>query len=116
LVLTYHFSVVFGVELGGELRGVHQIAKHDGELAGFGFGRAQFWWRYVRRLRFLDDGLLWCLGRWRGRCVRAFSITDPDQNALILLHCQFLRIDQLVLQVCQGLVIESKLTLQKAIG
>src|SRR5262249_37417902 len=60
--------------------------------------------------------LVSCLRRGQGYFVSSFRITDPDQDALILLHCQFLRIDQLVLQVLQCLVIESKLTFQQAIG
>src|SRR5262249_4567250 len=116
LIGTDDLPILFGVELGGELRGVHEVTKHHGQLAAFGFWGARYWWRCVRKLRCLDGKLLWGLGRWRGDCVCAFSITEPDQDALILLHCQFLRVDQLVLQVCQCLVVESDLPFQKAVG
>src|SRR5262245_43927647 len=35
LVYTDHVTPVFWVELAGELRGVHQITEHDGELPSF---------------------------------------------------------------------------------
>jgi hypothetical protein len=41
-----HVPVLFGVELGGEARGVHQIAKHDGELTAFRFGSRGQWRRW----------------------------------------------------------------------
>src|SRR4029453_8009547 len=116
LVGTDYFPILFGIELAGELRRVHQIAEHHGELATFGFWGARCYWRCGRGVCFLDGRLWSCLGRWREYCVCAFSITDPDQNALILLHCQSLRVDKLVLQVCQCLVVESELAFQKAIG
>src|SRR5262249_40249388 len=36
LICTDHVTPVFRVELRGQFRGVHQIAKHDGELTTFG--------------------------------------------------------------------------------
>ena len=38
LVGAYHGAVVFGVELAGELRRVHQIAEHHRQLPALGFG------------------------------------------------------------------------------
>jgi hypothetical protein len=38
LIGTHHVTPVFRVELTGQFGRVHQIAKHDGELAAFGFG------------------------------------------------------------------------------
>src|SRR5438132_8739436 len=37
LIRTDHVSVVFGIELRGELRGVHQVAEHDRELSTLSF-------------------------------------------------------------------------------
>jgi hypothetical protein len=37
LVSTHNVPVVFRIELTGELRRVHQITEHHGELAAFGF-------------------------------------------------------------------------------
>src|SRR5262249_35850800 len=45
-----------------------------------------------------------------------FAMAGPYQDTVILVHRQFLRVDQLVLQVCQGRVIKSELPLHKAIG
>src|SRR5215475_6278878 len=38
LICTYHIPVLFRIELAGELRRVHQITEHHGELAAFGVG------------------------------------------------------------------------------
>src|SRR5215467_5241147 len=38
LIGTYHVSVHFWVELGGEFRGVHQITEHHRELPSFRVG------------------------------------------------------------------------------
>src|SRR5438105_15164018 len=39
LIRTDDFAILFGVELGREFGGFHQITEHDGELAAF-----SFWW------------------------------------------------------------------------
>jgi hypothetical protein len=39
-----HVPVVFGVELGGEFRGVHEVTEHHRELPTFGFGRSRANW------------------------------------------------------------------------
>jgi hypothetical protein len=39
LIRPYHVPPVFRVELRGELRRVHQVAEHHGELAPFGVRR-----------------------------------------------------------------------------
>src|SRR6266702_2686361 len=39
LIRPDNFSILFGVELGGEFGRVHQIAKHDRELPSFRVGR-----------------------------------------------------------------------------
>ena len=38
LIRTDHVPVVFGVELGGEFGGVHQVTEHHRELAAFRVG------------------------------------------------------------------------------
>src|SRR6516162_9909769 len=35
LVRTDDFSILFGIELGGEFGGIHEVAEHHGELAAF---------------------------------------------------------------------------------
>src|SRR5215510_12771330 len=106
LVCTDHVPVLFGIELGGELGGVHQVTEHHRELPSFRL-------RSLKSLLCLGSRLWCCPSRGSGDFL---GITDPDKDSLILLHCQFLSIDQLVLQVFQGLVIESELSFHKAIG
>src|SRR5712691_7695637 len=117
LVLTDDFSVLFRVELAGELRRSYKIAEHHGELPAFGFrwvmvGR----WRCGSRVRFLDDRLWWCLdalSRWlRFRAV----IAGPYQDAIMFIHCQLLRVDEFVLQGFNGLLAQGKLHLEGSIG
>src|SRR6266446_5186029 len=51
LIRMDHVPIVFGVELGGELRRVHQVTEHDGELTAFRVRSAWFeWWCDLRRL------------------------------------------------------------------
>jgi len=38
LIRTYHVPVLFGVELAGEARGVHEVTEHHRELSTFSFG------------------------------------------------------------------------------
>src|SRR2546430_606417 len=65
LIHTDDFSILFGIELCRELRGVHQITEHDRELPSFRGGR-----RRGRNARcalrgwlFLDSRL-WCGLSW----------------------------------------------------
>src|SRR5262245_21001797 len=39
LIGTDDFSILFGVELGGEFRGIDQVDEHDGELTAFSVRR-----------------------------------------------------------------------------
>src|SRR5262249_46527097 len=74
-----------------------------------------FWWRCMR-LRCLDDGLLSCLDMWRGGFLCAFSITDPDQDAIMVIHCQLLSVNEFVLQGFHALIAQVKLHLEGSIG
>ena len=38
LIGTDHFPILFGVELGGECGGVHQVTEHHGQLTSFRVG------------------------------------------------------------------------------
>src|SRR5262245_32335370 len=44
LVGTDHVSILFGVELRGEFRGIDQVAEHDGELPSFRVRRSRANW------------------------------------------------------------------------
>jgi hypothetical protein len=44
LISTDDVPVLFGIELRGEFRGVHQVAEHHGELAAFGVRRGRHDW------------------------------------------------------------------------
>src|SRR5262245_12497197 len=47
LVCTDHIPVLFGIDLGGELGRINQVAEHHRELATFGFWRTRFgWWSF----------------------------------------------------------------------
>ena len=41
LIRTDHLPVLFGVELGRELRGIDQVTEQHRELAAFGLGRGR---------------------------------------------------------------------------
>src|SRR5215471_16498029 len=45
LIGTYHVSVHFWIELGGEFRGIDQVAEHNGQLATLSVWGARFWCR-----------------------------------------------------------------------
>src|SRR5215510_7377155 len=117
LVLTDDFSIFFGVELTGELRRIYKIAEHHGKLPAFGFrGVMVGWWRCGSRRRFLDDRLWWCLdslSRWLR--FRA-AIAGPYQDAILVIHCQLLSVDEFVLQGFNAIIAQGKLHLEGSIG
>jgi hypothetical protein len=45
LIRTHHVPVLFGVELAGEARGVHEVTEQHGELAPFRLWRSGGGWR-----------------------------------------------------------------------
>src|SRR5262245_5200828 len=44
LICTDNVSILFRIKLGGELRGVHEVTEHHGELAAFGLRRGRDNW------------------------------------------------------------------------
>jgi hypothetical protein len=113
LIGTDHVPVFFGVELGGECRGVHEIAEHDSELATFGVGRhgrgAQRRW-----VLFVPYSLV---RRGRGGGDRRRSpVPGPHQHASVLVDREVVDLDQFLFEGVQGLVIQVKLEPQRPIG
>src|SRR2546423_5393442 len=83
LIRTDDFSIRFGVELGGECRGVHQITEHHRQLPSFRVGR-----RWCSRVRYALKGvlslkrrLLGWLVRWRSGCGGSLFFPPPQQKA-----------------------------------
>src|SRR5262245_8645696 len=106
LIFTYHFSVVFGVELRRKFGGIDQVAEHDRELPSFSL------WR-LRRLLCLGSRLWSWLSMVRGDCL---GIADPDQNSVILINNKLFRLNQVNLQILDVVVIQLKPALQDTIG
>src|SRR5262249_31156285 len=103
VIRTYHVPVLFRVELGGEFCGVHEVTEHHRELATFGFEYGRGDWcgpdlsrRDLRRGR---------QRYWRGgsRCT-GYS-TRPDEHSAVFIHRQLFRIDQVVFQGFEGVII-----------
>src|SRR5215831_4551934 len=112
LIGTDDFSVLFRIELARESSGIHQVAEHDGELAPF---RVR-WGGGNRWRRDLPEGRRECVRRRGWRCGSRACLAGPDQNIPPLVHGQALALDEFVLQIIQGRVVELKLPLQGAVG
>ena len=104
LIRTHHVPVLFGVELGGECGGVHQVTEHHRELAPFGFGRGRDDWcglalrrREVRRGR---------RRHWRGGCRCYGRPTCPDKDSPVFIHSEMFGVDEFIFEFLQILVIE----------
>src|SRR5205807_3867525 len=103
-----------GVELLGERRETRHIGKQDGDLLAFTFqgtpGGQNLLGQMFRRIGQREAlGRLDGRGRWRG--CRA-SITCPEQpSALVLTHLR-IRVEEFVLKILEGGVIELKLPLE----
>src|SRR6266446_7634150 len=116
LIRPYHVPVVFGIELGGEFGGVHQVTEHHRKLAAFSVssGRSSGWRCSLSRCL---QGRLGCVlgGGWRreGQCL---SATHPDQHAAVFVPCDLLRVEEFILEGFKGVVIQVKLHLQCPIG
>ncbi|ETW98926.1 MAG: hypothetical protein ETSY2_41910 [Candidatus Entotheonella gemina] len=68
LIRTNHVAIDFGIELGRQLGGAHQITEHHGELTTFGFRNRWPAWRSLG----LNLGLrLWLHGASGGQVVSA---------------------------------------------
>src|SRR5262249_19725491 len=72
LVSTHHFTQVFGIELFGQRRRSHQIAKHDGKLAPFGVG----WYPRVGPTVALRVSCPPRSSRYRARCLTPCRLED----------------------------------------
>ena len=107
LIGPHHLAQVFRVELAGQRCRVHQITEEHGELTAFGVGRAGgrgAWGAGLLRLGVAggDSG---------GRSPPVQTRTRPSSSTRELL-----RIDQIILEVVERLVIELELPLQHPIG
>src|SRR6516164_6509586 len=114
LIGPHHVPPVFRVEVRGELRRVHQVAEHHGELAAFS----------VRRGR--DDGCGLALrwgglrrGRqrhWRGGGGCAGRPTRPDEHTALFIHGQLFGVNEVVFERFQQVIIDLEAQFQDPIG
>jgi hypothetical protein len=116
LIGPHHRAEIFWVELAGECSRVHQVTKQYSELAAFGFG-------CLRR-----DDAVYC-GKRRGvlrhgrrrlrhhgaRCWEGLRGTRPDQHTSVLIPGDLLRVEEFVLEIIEGLLIQVKLALKRPI-
>ena len=115
MIRPYHVPVLFGVELGGQFRGIDEVTEHDGELTAFGFWRVWFeGWCTLRGLIVLGRRLFGWLSRGRG-CFGNLGVTDPDQNSVILVNGKPSRLGEFFLQILDIVVIQAKLPLKRTI-
>ena len=104
LIRPHHVPVVFGVELAGELRRIHEVTEHHGELATFGFGRGRGdWCGLALRRRDIRRGRQ---RHWRGGGRCAGRPTGPDEHSAVFIHRQLFGVDQVFLEVFQSVIIE----------
>jgi hypothetical protein len=114
LIGPHHGAEIFRVERAGEGGRIHQVTKQHGELAAFGLGclgrdASGCYWetrdvlRYERWRR---------LSRRRARCWEGLTGTRPDQHAFILISGYLLCIEEFILEIIEGLLIQVKLALE----
>src|SRR5262245_55871485 len=114
LIGPHHGAEVFRIELAGERGRVYKITKQHRELATFGLGYLRHHdcgccgkrgdvLRYRRRYRLRSRGA----GCWEG--IRG---TSPDQHASVLISGDLLRVEEFVLKIIEGLLIQVKLALE----
>src|SRR5215813_7429906 len=79
LICTDYVSVLFGIELGRQFRGIDQVTEHDRELTAFSFGgmRSSGWRCDLGRWRCLGSRLLGC--QW-GLRDGFLGVASPDQH------------------------------------
>src|SRR5262245_17947701 len=87
LIRTYHVTPVFRVELAGELRRVHEVAEHDGQLSSFSIAnrrcsRGRF---NTRGWLFLYSRRLCCLSRGSGGFMCTFGVASPDAPPPVII-------------------------------
>src|SRR6516225_7393106 len=89
LIRTYHVPILFGVELAGEFRRVHEITEHHGELPSFSL-------RSLRGLLYLNSRL-WCgLSRLRSNCLDSGSFTSPYKHLTVLICGELVDFDEFI--------------------
>ena len=102
----------FRVEIADQLRGAFEVGKQHGDLFALAFQGTsggedlldQIGWGVRQRRRR-------CGGR-RGR----YGGAGPDQDCTVFITRQALALDEFVLQICEGCVVELELPLQRAVG
>jgi hypothetical protein len=106
LIRTYHVPIVFGIELRGEFRGVHQITEHHGELPSFRVGRRGSRERCDRQgwLVLGCKRLCW-LSRLRDKGGWFRSVPSPHEHSAIFVRGELLCFDDLCLEGFEILVI-----------
>src|SRR5262249_54866110 len=114
VIRTHHVSVLFRIELAGESRGVHQVTEHNSELSPFGFGgeRGDCCGLALRR----KDVRRGRQRHWRGGGRCAWTSPGPDEHSAVFIHRQLFRVDEVIFEVFQGLVIKLQPALEYPIG
>jgi hypothetical protein len=114
LIGTDDFPILFRIELGGELRGIDQVAEHHGQLPSFCVTR-----RRSSRTGFNQQGGLFLGSRLLGSlvCLRGdgLCVASPDQYRAFFIHGKSFGFDQFVFEVFEILVIEVKAAFQGSI-
>jgi hypothetical protein len=108
----------FGVEATNQLSGVFDIGKQHGDLLAFtGEGGAssqnlvgEIGWRVGQR------GTVWGWRRSRDRRSGRGGVTRPDEHCTVLIHRQFLCLNNFGLEVVGVCIIQAKLALQGPVG
>jgi hypothetical protein len=114
LVGTHDVPQVFGVESGGEGCRAHYVTEQDRQLAPFClWSRGRERLRPRRRWRSRRGGGLHGEGR-RGR--RRLRVARPDEDALVLIPGNLVRIEEFVLEGLQGVVVQAELHFEGPVG
>src|SRR6516165_2985142 len=118
LVRTDDFAILFGIELGGEFGGIHEVAEHHCELPTFRVRK-----RRGRRERFNLSGWLylhnrlWCwLSRLRSHCLSVCRVARPHQHTILLIHRQFFGVDEFVFEALDIVVIDGETQFERPVG
>jgi len=86
LIFTYHFSVVFGVELAGEPGRIDQVAEHHRQLPSFRLKRRGSNARCdLRGGLCLGNRLLCWLSRLGGDFLYACRVASPDEPPPVII-------------------------------
>jgi hypothetical protein len=117
LIGPHHGAEVFRVEVAGECGRVYQVTKQHRELATFGLGclRRHDSWCCGKRRDILRYRRRYRLGSRGARCWEGLRGTCPDQHASVLISGDLLRVEEFVLKIIEGLLIQVKLALERPI-